>query len=561
MQPIDEIDGYRLEAKLGEGGMGEVWRARPLDQKIPVAIKLLLPEYTANRDLVARFLREANLELDHPNIVPVQKLVNIEGRPGFVMPLYTGGSLEQRVRPDGPNNPGKPLPFTDVFSISRDVLRGLNHAHISGFIHCDVKPSNILFDAGGRAYLTDFGVALEMVRIDLTMRGVIGTPEYMSPEQITRGARAVKGESITHLTDVYSFGCCLYEMLTGRPPFNVAETGGSAFAVQEKHVREAPPNPSRWNPRIPPSLDRVVLESLAKDPKDRIAGCQEFAARLDAVEEEIRRKDYNDGSDARGRRILIAATAFATVVVTLPSVYWLMRPKPSMPASQTSTLSSPMVEPKPARPESEPSAPEPKPAVPAKPLAAGATLAAPELKPAVPKPKPVKPDTKPAGPNPKPAVEQKPPMPEPPPPLPALKPPVAESNPSIRDQKPLVPEPEAPLPKSKPPLAESKPPVPDQKPLVPEAKPPRPNLPPPTPAAGILVWRGHLAKNTPVEITSSGTLQGSLPGVPVYIVALQPSDLEIVEPPSPSNGFRRLVVRSRSGKTKEVRISWQKVRP
>jgi hypothetical protein len=141
-------------------------------------------------------------------------------------------------------------------------------------------------------------------------------------------------------------------MLTGRPPFDLANIGGSDFAVQEKHVREIPPNPSRWNPRIPPSLDRVVLESLAKNPKHRIPGCQEFVLRLNAVEEEMRRKDYDDGSDKRGRRTLIAATAFAAAIVSLSTEYWLIRPKRPMPASQPSLRSG--VERKPAPPDPKP---------------------------------------------------------------------------------------------------------------------------------------------------------------------------------------------------------------
>ena len=188
--------------------------------------------------------------LKHPHIVPVLKTTQVDGRPALVMPLYTGGSLEARIRPgkhgQGSSNgdesfKGHPLPIRDAIAISLDVLSALNHAHEHQTIHRDVKPANILLDHEGRAYLSDFGTATEMKRM-LVTRFVGGTPLWTSPEQI-RTPR-----NVGHLADVYSFGCCLYDMLSGRPPFDADEEDDTAGAVLAQIHRVAPTSSDRRFP-------------------------------------------------------------------------------------------------------------------------------------------------------------------------------------------------------------------------------------------------------------------------------------------------------------------------
>ena len=285
IEPGQLIDGFVFERQLGRGGMAEVWAAKEEGQSKLLALKILLPEFINNEQLRNRFQREGELALRHSNIVPVLKATEIAGRPTLVMPLYSGGSLETRIRSSSEEQEsgvGKPLPLEDVLSISKDILAALNHAHEKGTIHRDVKPANILFDDEGRAYLSDFGTATEMKRI-LVTRYAGGTPLWTSPEQI-RGSKNVR-----HLADVYSFGCCMYDMLAGRPPFDADEEDDQAwvFAVQTKHVNETPMRVALWNPAVPPALDELVFKSLAKKPEERIPGCGEFLRLLKEAEPEI----------------------------------------------------------------------------------------------------------------------------------------------------------------------------------------------------------------------------------------------------------------------------------
>lgn len=287
------IDGYVFEKQLGRGGMAEVWAAREVGSTESFAIKILLPEFVHNNSIKQRFEREARLTLiteahpllRHPHIVPILKTVQVEGRPGLVMPLYSGGSLESRIRPDSKQQDsgrGEPLPLRDVLQISNDVLTALNHAHERGTIHRDVKPANILLDDKGRAYLADFGTATELKRM-LVTRFAGGTPLWTSPEQIQTPKK------VGHLADLYSFGCCIYDMLTGRPPFDADEEEDTAwvFAVQTRHVRDDPKSMRIWNPAVPAALDGLVLQSLRKVPSERIPGCREFSLRLEEIEREI----------------------------------------------------------------------------------------------------------------------------------------------------------------------------------------------------------------------------------------------------------------------------------
>jgi serine/threonine-protein kinase len=275
MQPGQRVRDYLLEEKIGEGGMGEVWRAEHTILHRQVAIKAMARHVETDPEFGQRFLQEAQSQarLTHPRIVHVSDFFAEGGQYFLVMPLLSGKNLADRL-----HEAQGPLPVDEALIIARDVLDALDHAHQQGVIHRDVKPSNILLDADGHASLTDFGIALSLGRQRVTQASTsLGTPHYMSPEQI-RSPR-----TIDHRTDVYSFGCVLYEMLTGRPPFaEAADSDDTDFALKEAHVYRAPESLRKWNPRIPAWLDAVVLRALAKNPDERFSGCGEFRRTLES---------------------------------------------------------------------------------------------------------------------------------------------------------------------------------------------------------------------------------------------------------------------------------------
>lgn len=275
MQPGKKVRDYIFEERIGEGGMGEVWRAQHTILERPVAIKVLARHLEADPEFGERFLLEAraHAQLSHPRIVGVSDFFAEDGQYFLIMPLMSGKTLADRL-----HDAQGPLPAGEALAVARDVLDALDYSHQEGVIHRDVKPSNILLSTGGHAFLTDFGIALSLGRRRLTQTGrSLGTPHYMSPEQI-RSPR-----NVDHRTDVYSFACVLYEMLAGRPPFAEAADGDDTdFALKEAHVYRVPEPLRKWNPQVPAWLDAVVLRALAKKLDERFSGCGEFRRALDA---------------------------------------------------------------------------------------------------------------------------------------------------------------------------------------------------------------------------------------------------------------------------------------
>jgi serine/threonine-protein kinase len=274
MQTGQKVRDYVLEKKIGEGGMGEVWSAVHAVLGRRVAIKVLAPHVAADPEFGERFLQEARAQatLQHPRILGVTDFFAESGVYYLVMPLLEGETLKDRLeRAHGP------LPQEEALSYARDLLDALDYAHQKRIIHRDVKPSNVLIDAQGHANLTDFGIALLVGQQRLTRTGTsIGTPHYMSPEQIRNPKR------LDHRADVYSAGCMIYEMLAGRPPFlPQSEDGDTDFELKEAHLYHAPEPMRHWNPAVPAGLDAVVLHALAKDPDQRYGGCGEFRRALE----------------------------------------------------------------------------------------------------------------------------------------------------------------------------------------------------------------------------------------------------------------------------------------
>jgi eukaryotic-like serine/threonine-protein kinase len=270
-----KVRDYVLEDKIGEGGMGEVWSARHSVLHRQVAIKVMARQLAADPRFGERFLQEARAQaaLEHPRILGVTDFFAEDGVYYLVMPLMSGESLAQRI-----DRTAGPLPQAEALAIARDILDALDYAHRRGVIHRDVKPSNIMLDPAGHAYLMDFGIALALGQQRVTRTGTsLGTPHYISPEQIKNA------KTLDHRADVYSLGCVLYEMLAGRTPFLAAEDEGDTdFALKEAHLYKQPEPIRTVNPAVAPGLDEAVLRALKKNPDERYGGCGEFRRALEA---------------------------------------------------------------------------------------------------------------------------------------------------------------------------------------------------------------------------------------------------------------------------------------
>ncbi|WP_344401234.1 protein kinase domain-containing protein [Streptomyces longisporus] len=252
---------YCLEQALGQGGMAEVWLARDLLLFRPVAVKTLRPELAADAEHWARFRREAvsTALLGHPSIVSVydagEEMADGGPVPYLVMEYVRGTTLLQLVRDERISGPEHALELT------LGVLEALEHAHRHGIVHRDIKPANAMLSHEGTVKVMDFGIAWSVDPAGKTLTRtsvVLGTAAYLSPEQ-------ARGEVVDCRTDLYSTGCLLFELLTGRPPF----TGETPLAVAMKHVAEPPVPPSAHAPGLPPAYDSLVLRALSKDRADR----------------------------------------------------------------------------------------------------------------------------------------------------------------------------------------------------------------------------------------------------------------------------------------------------
>ncbi|MFC4051195.1 WD40 repeat domain-containing serine/threonine protein kinase [Actinomadura syzygii] len=261
------LDGrYRLTARLGEGGMGEVWAADDVQLRRRVAVKIVLAGRGAPA-LTERLRREAEnaARLQHPGITVVHDIGQHDGHPYFVMELLDGTDFAA-ILAAGPGG----LPVERVLETGAAVAEALAYAHGRGVVHRDVKPANLMATAGG-VKICDFGISRSAEAAgDLTVPGsMLGTPDYMAPEQY-------EGRPADARTDLYAFGCTLYALLAGRPPFE----GPTMPALMRQHLTVAPPPPSAIRPGIPVELDRLVLWLMAKNPADRPASAEDVAGRL-----------------------------------------------------------------------------------------------------------------------------------------------------------------------------------------------------------------------------------------------------------------------------------------
>ena len=252
--PGQEVGPYRLDERLGQGATGVVYCATRDDGE-RVALKLLRPERAAESVSLARFVREARVAegIDPRHVVPILELGEAGGITFLAMPYYAGGSLAQRIAARGP------LGIDETVQLAAQLGRGLDELHARGVLHRDVKPSNVLLDAEGRAALSDFGLARAADSTRLTAEGqILGTPHYLAPELI-------EGLEATEASDIYALGCVLYECLAGEPPF----AGRAITAIAFAHLAEPPPDPRERRPDLSPDLARALLTALEKTPAER----------------------------------------------------------------------------------------------------------------------------------------------------------------------------------------------------------------------------------------------------------------------------------------------------
>jgi beta-lactam-binding protein with PASTA domain len=257
------FDGrYRIMRKLGTGGMANVYLAQDEELGRLVAIKVLNDRYAGDEAFVARFRNEAKsaAALSHRNIVAIYDRGESDGHPYIAMEVIEGRSLKELIQARGP------LPIGRALDYAQQILAAVRFAHRNGIVHRDIKPHNILIDADDHLKVTDFGIA-RLGTSEMTETGsIMGTAQYLSPEQ-------ARGTAVDARSDLYSVGIVLYEMLTGRVPFN----GDSPIEVAMKHVNDQPARPSEAIPGLPVELDEVVLRSLAKSPAARYQTADEFA--------------------------------------------------------------------------------------------------------------------------------------------------------------------------------------------------------------------------------------------------------------------------------------------
>lgn len=265
-------DRYELIEKIGEGGMAVTYRAkdRLLDRE--VAVKCMREQFAAAPEFAERFRQEARAaaNLSHPHIASVYDTGSSDGCHYLVMEFIEGEDLKQQVRRSGP------LEAKAALDIARQVAEALDAAHSRGIVHRDIKPQNILVTAADEVKVTDFGIARAMYAPgDGETDTIIGSAHYFAPEQ-------ARGEAAGPPADVYALGCVLFQMLTGRPPFE----GENPVAVAHMQIYDPPPRPRTFNPEVPPAVERIVMKCLEKDPGRRYASARELARELVAAGEQ-----------------------------------------------------------------------------------------------------------------------------------------------------------------------------------------------------------------------------------------------------------------------------------
>jgi eukaryotic-like serine/threonine-protein kinase len=308
------FDGrYRIIRKLGAGGMADVYLAEDQELGRRVAIKILNDRHAADDSFIERFRREAKnaAGLSHPNIVSIYDRGEAEGTYYIAMEYLDGRSLKELIVGRGP------APVKTAIDYARQVLAAVGFAHKHGIVHRDIKPHNVLVGPEGRLKVTDFGIARSGASQMTEVGSIIGTAQYLSPEQ-------ARGAQVDQTSDLYSVGVVLYEMLTGQVPF----TGDTPLEIAMKHLSEVPRPPSELRPEVPHDLDSVVLRALAKDPSERYQSADEMDADLARVLEGL---PVDPDTETAATAVLAGSGVMAaapTSVLTRPTAVTPARPAP-----------------------------------------------------------------------------------------------------------------------------------------------------------------------------------------------------------------------------------------
>ena len=311
------ISHYKILEKLGEGGMGIVYRAHDTKLDRTVALKFLPP--AGGEKEKARLIREARAvaQLDHPNICTVYEIGDSEGMPYIAMAYIEGETLKDRVE-------NGPLAMNEIIDYTRQIARGLQSAHRKHITHRDIKSANIMITPDGQIKIMDFGLAKLAGRTQLTQEGsTAGTVMYMSPEQ-------ARGEDVDHRTDIWSFGVVLYEMITGRLPFQSEYETAAVYSI----LNEDPPPIGNLNPDVPPELEAIVKKALQKNKEDRYQQLDELLSNLEilqgtAVSETDRRRFFT------GRKPFLYAAAVLLLLLVAAAVFFLGGPVPEVRAIES----------------------------------------------------------------------------------------------------------------------------------------------------------------------------------------------------------------------------------
>jgi serine/threonine protein kinase/Flp pilus assembly protein TadD len=310
---------YQIIEELGRGGMGKVYKVLDTEIKERVALKLLNPEIAADQQTIERFRNELKFArtISHRNVCRMHDLGREEGTYFITMEYVPGEDLKRLIRKVGQFSPGKA-----VF-IAKQICEGLAEAHRHGVVHRDLKPHNIMVDEEGNVRIMDFGIARTTKAKGITGSGMmIGTPEYMSPEQ-------VEGKDTDQRSDIYSLGIILYEMLTGRVPFE----GDTPFSIGLKHTSQVPKNPKELNAQIPDDLSRVVLKCMEKDRAKRYQSAAEVLSELIQVEKGLttterafpeKGKKAKRAPQINGKKIIIYAAALVLFAAAIAAVLFLL---------------------------------------------------------------------------------------------------------------------------------------------------------------------------------------------------------------------------------------------